>query len=400
MFGDRPDGVLDGRFAHRPQSLIALQRELIWNRLVGNYRMPKREYIFLYELRALERGNRWAPPLRPDIWERAKAMCCIRNVDAQVRRDARQSSEILDAVLQERKLAWLLEKRGMRPLIKVRRGKYHTLVYIVFCCLILDPNNHTMWKAGDLIVTPQHLALQGAGDRLTTYLEFSMAEKNRSFTQLVNLGLNMRHRGVYNKIRHIVKCSIYKNKVRALSIRYPRSARGHQGILQSISQYIAIWREEVREIMWLQPRQGQYAQLNANQFSNSFDEHFWFAVCFDPLCRTYQDAEFLDQNRGDEKLRLYRLFLQESIVIDGVHQAELDAAWEAANRVRRNRRRRRNHRRIEDEDESSDPSDHDDGNWSPNVDDDLGDDDWPGDDQGDARLGRRDPNDIGNMHSN
>lgn len=340
MLGKLPLGVRDGHISHRPRSRDEFEHALLWNRLTQRYRLPNKEDIFLYELQQLDHGRRWAPNIDIRIWNSAVAMCKKVHVTLDQRQGALKTSHILDARLQFEKLSWHLSNSGLNPLIKVRRGTHHTLVYIVYCCMIADPGNFTIWKIGNVGIDQQHLRATREQLANFPYAYRMMIWKALMTGTLEQLGLRFGYETNYNKIYRLICASLKLNKMQFLSERYPDSNRDHLRLIEADRNNMQIRLRVLRELAFLVARQDNAGRLEDEIFNQNFDGASWFALCFDPLYPGYVKQDFNDVTDAPFYWGHYAQFQNELRLLMATHEEELENAWNASSDVRPRRMRR------------------------------------------------------------
>lgn len=341
MFGPLPDGAQAGHLIRNPRPDVAIERIMLWRGLNEQYKLPKREYVFIYEMRELVEGRRWAPGIHEPTWERALAMCCPTSVDNARRRQAIKTSKTLDAREQASKLAYLLSVSGRPPLIKVRRGRYHSLVYITYCCMRADAANLTMWKIAPVLLEDDVIALN-ANQRLEQPYVVRMMLVKRDATQILRrLGMDTLTDTIYNMIYSTIQSSLVVNKMRLLQERYPESHRQHADYIDVDHHNIDYRLRKLRELSWMGVRTDEYANLTREQHTVMFNNIAWLCICFDPLFSLYHGDDFATTEGGDLLENGYDQYLEELNRIDVEHQRQLNIAWNESRRRQPREMRRR-----------------------------------------------------------
>ena len=343
MFGGQPRGVEDGHFARNAVHDDFEIAQGMYQQLSVAFKLPFIEYLFLYELRELQAGRRWAPPHDAERWEAAKAMCKIKGINRERRRAALKCSKVLDARIQEEKLAYILHNSNMRPLIKPRIGHYHTMVYITYCCMTLDPANLTIWKVAHVTLTPEILRMNAEQRRALPYMTRMFIFKHLSVIRAEGLGLSTVTPGHYNKMMHLSYLSLAVNKNRALRDRYPNSNRNHQHYVDVDQANIRTRIERLITICYVRHRGLQRVAPVVAQHNLDLTWLLWIGACFDPLYTQYQRQDF--QGVEDEAVVFdaYQHYVADMERIRGEHrrQIQLAHADSLARRPRRVRQRLR-----------------------------------------------------------
>ena len=341
MFTPLPQGAREGHPMGNPKSTFAVDRQRLWNKLNANYVLPKTEYLFMYEMRELEAQRRWAPPQDMDIWNKALAMCCPRGINKTARRQALKSSRILDAREQALKMAYLLHACQRPPLIKVRRGKYHTLVYITYCCMMLDDMNLTMWKIAPVSL-PANVIQATMAERLNQpYIIQMMLAKRDANRELQALGMDTTTDTNYNLLFSTMQMALTVNKMKILQERYPDSHRQHTDYINIDNANVEYKIGKIREQTWLGTRTGEYADLTQATFNTRFNNMCWLAICFDPLFSHYNPAIFAATDRPAFYREQYDGYKQILETVDAQHQIQLNRAWDESHERQPRRIRRR-----------------------------------------------------------
>lgn len=340
MLGQLPHGIRDGHIARRARNYDEIEREILWTRLSQRYKLPKKDYVFLYELQQLDHGRRWAPSIDQARWDSAISMCKRMHIPLDQRQHALKNSNLLDARLQFEKLSWYLQSSGRQPLIKVRRGTYHTLVYIVYCCMVADPQNFTIWRVGSVGIQERDKRLTREELANMPYYYKMMIWKSQMADDLERLGLRFCYETNYNKIYHLISSSLLLNKMQVLSVRYPDSSRDHRRLVEVDRHNLQIRLRSLRETAFVVARQENIQAVRDQSFETDFDGASWFALCFDPLFPYYVEPDFNDVTDAIFYWGHYVQFQHEFRELMARHREELDNAWEASAHVRPRRMRR------------------------------------------------------------
>lgn len=348
MLGQLPVGVVEGRLVRRARDALATERERLWGRLVVQYRMPKKEYVFVHELRELYRGTRWAPIYDPQIWAEARAMCCPDRVnlddpalDPDQMARAIRTSKVLDSRIQFYKLSWFLHHSGMPPLIKVRRERYHSLVYIIYCCMIADPGNVTLWRVGPVHIPMVAPVRDAEIYGIQGYLHGMYRRKREMWDRLRELQLDISIENMYNQVFHIVENSLILNKGALMAHRYPNSPREYELLTQVDRDNLEFALENLRDNCFNEHQNIELVAPNHDDYDATFDSRAWFAICFDPLFSAYDEEDFEETPGAAEIWEAYQAYRAAVRVLNRAHEDELDLAWDESIRRRpRNQRRR------------------------------------------------------------
>lgn len=376
MITPRPFGVQEGRMARGAHRDAYAAAKEFYVAASARCKLPLFDYIFTYELRQVQQGNRWAPAVDDDAWEEAVLMCKTRNIDRVQRQQGPRGSELLDSRYLFEKFSMVLHYRGEHPLVKPRRGHYHTEIYMVYCGMMGDPENFSGWKFGSIYLTPAEKQITLANSLRGNYVPNIYVFKTHVYNILCGLGLDTRLSSHHNKITMITKLSLTINKNFILRDRYPNRLARYQGFIDTdVANRLVLIRRLARRCFRRRTGAANLA-MNRAQHQTAFENTVWYLACFEPLYGGYADADFPNFAHREAVLVAYHNYLVALAAFRNAHQRAITAAHEES--VRRNPREAR--RRLlaagVDEEDNNDDDDSD-GNLPPTLPPNLG--------------GRRDP---------
>jgi hypothetical protein len=339
MFGDLPEDVVEGRLAPHPHNILEVERAQLWNQLHPQFALPNREHVFVYELRMLANGARWAPHMDLQLWNRAIAMCTPGAIQIENRAQVIETSKLLDAKIQGVKLAFLLDSLNLPPLIKVRRGRYHTLLYIVYCCMVIDQNNFTLWKIGRVRLSQRQRNFTDQEFMNSPYHIKMMVKKFRTAMELQPLGFRLSISMFYNQAFHALSNSLRLNKMRVLHARNPNGPRNYAAYIVVDQANLNTRMANLQEMAWRMERGGARDGMIRPEFNAIATQRCWTTFAFDPLFPGYVQDSFAGAEDREMMWVAYQGFLARLGVLRAEHLNQLDIAWnEGAEFMPRNMR--------------------------------------------------------------
>lgn len=341
MLGRRPVRGLDGFLIRNPRPADAEAKQVLYAGLVTRFKLPPIERCYLSELQALDAGQRWAPAINEDVWRRAQNF--VRHVDQNgIRRVRRvEPARKIDARLQERKLAYFLHFKERQPLIKVKYGTYHTLLYIVYCCMMIDAGNWTIWKIGHVALTDVQKNTPANQVRELPYLTRMYVGKHRCANALEDLGLNFTNELIHNRLFHLVRKSLYYNKLRVLQRRYPDSERPYDFLVTLALEERQTTFDLLVDNALNGTRTPANAVLTRNELIEQITRKLWVLGCFDPLYPYYTDAELAQGYDPENLIQAYHEFQVEFEAQGVEHRNMLIQAFRHAQQIHPNQLARR-----------------------------------------------------------
>jgi hypothetical protein len=143
MIGNRPPGAEPGKYSATNTARTALQLESAYKKLSTKYMLPAMSSVSIEELAILGRLGRWAPKIDTALYKKVEEEYSKHNTisDEGVNLSENQSSRLL-----RRRLCIFLTTSDMPILILPKPNQEFCLVYLIYCCHIIDPGNCIGWK--------------------------------------------------------------------------------------------------------------------------------------------------------------------------------------------------------------------------------------------------------------
>ena len=155
--------------------------------------MPYINQVHVYELAQAINRDRTLPPADPTYLKKTREILGF-NGNSDAIKHPIQDHRTAESIM--KKLNLWLAIQGRPPLLTPRAKCYFTLFYVVYCCVALDPDNHTQWCDGEVNLTTL---------KEIPYFADAWRVKEIAYQHLLTLGFRMEGKMATNALK-ILHC--------------------------------------------------------------------------------------------------------------------------------------------------------------------------------------------------
>lgn len=312
MIGDGPPGHVPGQFMKPAKKGTKPSFDTIYARVAAKGCIPCKSYLHIDEIIAADDGYRTIPKYDADTDLKVHYLLGTK-VDPAQKVLPQPISEDRCPYIMHDKLDMFLVLSGKAILMRPRPHHEFTMHYLLYCCVVLDPGNITMWNDGPVV--------HKYAEKIP-YLNKVMSLMSTAADGAIELGYLTNSEDHYNNYLAIIKANNNLLKYRRYATLYPEKKDEHEQKMRAEFDIRNNRLDRLTKFTYSYYRTASKGELSQQDHTTRFNAIMTIIGCFDYLQDQYTQAE-IDMLVPKTLTIDYNLFLTTRARLGRVYEALL-----------------------------------------------------------------------------